>query len=36
MGGRRGSFPLSSDYLDDVFTLKNFLALEENIAQNLL
>ena len=35
-GRRRGSFFLSNNYLDDVFTLKDLLGLEKNITANLL
>ena len=33
---RRGSFFLSNNHLDDVFTLKDLLGLDKNLAKNLI
>ena len=35
-GRRRGSFPQTNNYLDDVFKLKDLLGLEKNIAKTLI
>ena len=32
----KGSFPLSNNYLDDVFTLEDLLGMEKTLAKNLL
>ena len=35
-GRKRGSFPQTNNYLDDVFKLKDLLGLEKNIAKTLI
>ena len=35
-GRRRGSFPQTNNYLDDVFKLKDLLGLEKNIAKTVI
>ena len=32
---KKGSFPLSNNYVDDVFTLEELLGLKKNIAKNI-
>ena len=35
-GRKRGSFPQTNNYLDDVFKLKDLLGLEKNIAKTVI